>query len=383
MEKILLAADVKINGNRPWDIQVKNNNFYRQLLAGGSLALGESYMAGWWDAASPDEFICRILKADIKKHAPLTAGVLWDFSVNLLTNRQSIGKSFNIGKKHYDIGNDLYAAMLDKRLIYTCGYWPKAANLDEAQEAKLNLVCRKIGLEKGMRVLDIGCGWGSFAKFAAEKYGAEIVGITVSKQQIEFARENTKGLPIELRLQDYREVTGSFDRVVSLGMFEHVGYKNYALFMHKVHDLLKDDGLFLLHTIGANVSARTCDPWITKYIFPGGYCPALSEVMPAIEHSGLWTTDIEVWRLHYRYLGASGSPDLLPSGSILYGASMTTVGNGRMEIKSLGTIPSFNFSSSPCAKTSTLPSAQFFTHPASPKSSACFFTYARKPTAWT
>ncbi|OGZ41733.1 MAG: cyclopropane-fatty-acyl-phospholipid synthase [Candidatus Portnoybacteria bacterium RIFCSPLOWO2_02_FULL_39_11] len=281
MEKILLAADVKINGNRPWDIQVKNNNFYRQLLAGGSLALGESYMAGWWDAASPDEFICRILKADIKKHAPLTAGVLWDFSVNLLTNRQSIGKSFNIGKKHYDIGNDLYAAMLDKRLIYTCGYWPKAANLDEAQEAKLELTCKKLGLKPGQTVLDIGCGWGSFAKYAAEKYKVRVIGITVSKEQKDLSDKLCQGLPVEIKLLDYRNIQGQFDHIVSLGMFEHVGAKNYRKYMKIVHLCLKDDGLFLLHTIGASKQHYLSDPWIEKYIFPNGFIPGAKHIIKA------------------------------------------------------------------------------------------------------
>ena len=282
VEKILLAANVKINGDRPWDIQVRNNNFYWHFLAGGSLALGETYMAGWWDAASPDEFVCRILKADIKKHAPLTAGVLWDFGVNLLTNRQSIGKSFNIGKKHYDIGNDLYAVMLDKRLTYTCGYWSNASNLDEAQEAKLELVCKKLGIRPGQTILDIGCGWGSFAKYAAEKYKARVVGITISKEQANMGIKLCRGLPVEIKLLDYRKIEGRFDHVVSLGMFEHVGPKNYRNYMKIVHRSLKDDGLFLLHTIGASKQNFLTDPWIEKYIFPDGFIPSAKRIIKAI-----------------------------------------------------------------------------------------------------
>ena len=200
-----------------------------------------------------------------------------------LFNQQRTVKAFEIGERHYDIGNDLYARMLDKRLTYTCGYWKDSTNLDDAQTAKLDLVCQKIGLTSGMRVLDIGCGWGSFAKFAAEKYGAVVTGITVSKEQVRLAEELCAGLPVDIRLQDYREITGTFDRVVSLGMFEHVGVKNYQTYMEVVHRVLPDHGLFLLHTIGGNRSVHSNDPWIEKYIFPNSLLPSITQIARASE----------------------------------------------------------------------------------------------------
>jgi cyclopropane-fatty-acyl-phospholipid synthase len=188
-----------------------------------------------------------------------------------------------VGEEHYDMGNELYKAMLDKRLTYTCGYWKNAKNLDEAQEAKLDLVCRKLNLKPGQRILDIGCGWGSFMKFAAEKYGVSCVGVTVSKEQIALGKELCKGLPVEFRLEDYRDVNEQFDHVVSLGMFEHVGYKNYDEFMQVAHRCLKDGGLFLLHTFGNPVSEKAPDPWFHKYIFPNGMAPSIAQIGTAIE----------------------------------------------------------------------------------------------------
>lgn len=168
-------------------------------------------------------------------------------------------------------------------MVYTCGYWKNAKDLDEAQEAKLDLVCRKIGLASGQRVLDIGCGWGSFAKFAAENYGAQVVGITVSKEQVRLAQERCAGWPVEIRLQDYRAMRETFDRVISLGMFEHVGYKNYRTYFEVARRCLKEDGLFLLHTIGGNVSAKSTDPWIDKYIFPNSMIPSAAQIAKAAE----------------------------------------------------------------------------------------------------
>jgi cyclopropane-fatty-acyl-phospholipid synthase len=173
--------------------------------------------------------------------------------------------------------------MLDTRMVYSCGYWKNATTLDAAQEAKLDLICKKIGLKKGMRVLDIGCGWGSFAKFAAERFKVSVVGVTVSKEQVTLAREFCKDLPVEIRLQDYRKMKESFDRIVSVGMFEHVGYKNYRTFFQVAHRCLKDGGLFLLHTIGGNFSVKGTDPWINKYIFPNSMLPSVAQISAAIE----------------------------------------------------------------------------------------------------
>jgi cyclopropane-fatty-acyl-phospholipid synthase len=173
--------------------------------------------------------------------------------------------------------------MLDKRMIYSCAFWKNASTLDEAQEAKLDMVCRKLELKPGMRVLDIGCGWGGMAQFAAKNYGVEVLGVTISKEQASLARERCQGMPIEIRLQDYRSIDDTFDRILSLGMFEHVGYKNYRTFMNKARNLLKEEGLFLLHTIGSNTSRKTTDCWIQHYIFPNSMIPSAKQIAGSME----------------------------------------------------------------------------------------------------
>ena len=280
-QKILDLADVKINGDKPCDIQIHNDEFYRRIFSKGTLGLGESYMDGWWTCEKPDEFFYKVLKAKLDKR--IVSDFLFDVLKARLFNLQKRSKSHNIGEKHYDIGNDLYKAMLDERMVYTCAYWKGAKNLDEAQVAKLDLCCRKLGLKKGMKVLDIGCGWGSFLKYAAEKYGVKGVGITVSKEQVELAKKMCEGLDVEIRLQDYRDLDEKFDRIVSLGMFEHVGYKNYRTYMKVANKCLTDDGLFLLHTIGGNKSERTEDPWFDKYIFPDSMLPSVKQIAKSSE----------------------------------------------------------------------------------------------------
>ena len=249
ISRLFKYADVKINGNRPWDIKVHKGEFYKKVLAQGSLGLGESYMGSWWDSKKLDQFVYKILYADLNKKI-LPKSLIFHIIKSKIFNLQSKSRAFQIGKKHYDKGNDLYKAMLDKRLVYSCGYWKKAKNLDQAQEAKFDLICKKLNLKSGQKILDIGCGWGSFAKYAAEKYKVRVVGITVSKEQVAIAKKLCEGLPVEIRLQDYRDIDEKFDHIVSIGMFEHVGVKNYRKFMEVVHKILKDDGLFLLHTIG-------------------------------------------------------------------------------------------------------------------------------------
>lgn len=281
LEALLAKAGISINGTRRWDIRVHDERFYRMALS-GSLGFGESYMAGYWDTESLDELVYRISRCGILDNSnALRDG--WLFVRSHVRNLGAKRRAFQIGKHHYDIGNDLFVCMLDPTLTYTCGYWKKAITLDEAQEAKLDLTCRKLGLSPGKTVLDIGCGWGSFAKFAAERYGAKVVGVTVSEQQVKLARERCKGLPVEFRLQDYRDITGVFDFIVSLGMFEHVGYKNYRTYMQVVHERLKRGGLFLLHCIGGNSSMKYGDPWVNKYIFPNGMIPSIRQIGEAIE----------------------------------------------------------------------------------------------------
>jgi len=257
--ELLEIADVRIDGDRPWDLRVHDDDFYGRVLAGGSLALGEAYMDGWWDSGAVDGLVARILSHDLQTRVRPSLSLLLLGLKSVLLNLQRKSRAFNIGRRHYDLGNDLYCLMLDKGMNYSCGYWKRADTLDAAQEDKLELVCRKIGLEKGMRVLDIGCGWGGFARHAAERHGAEVVGITVSREQAGLAQERCKGLPVQIRLQDYRDVNEHFDRVVSIGMIEHVGYKNYRRYMEIVARCLGSDGLFLLHTIGGNLSGRVPD----------------------------------------------------------------------------------------------------------------------------
>lgn len=282
-EGILSLAGIEINGTHPWDIHVHNDNFYQRVLTQGSLGLGESYMDAWWDCEKLDQFFYRILRANLED----TVKRNWKLLVSVLAarifNLQSRRRAFQIGEKHYDLGNELFEHMLDKRMVYSCAYWKGAHTLDEAQENKLDLICQKIGLQPGMRILDIGCGWGSFAKYAADKYSVTVVGITVSKEQVALGQNTCKGLPVEIRLQDYRDINESFDHIVSLGMIEHVGYKNYKTYMQCAHKCLKDDGLFLLHTIGGNESVMSGEPWTNKYIFPNGMLPSVKQISSAIE----------------------------------------------------------------------------------------------------
>jgi cyclopropane-fatty-acyl-phospholipid synthase len=276
-------ADVQINGDRPWDIQVHDGRLYSRILQAGPLTLGESYVDGWWDTDDIPTLFFRLVRADLEHRIKPLRLILPVLKAKVF-NLQQAGRAFRIGEHHYDLGNDLYQAMLDKRMTYTCGYWKDAENLDQAQEAKLDLVCRKIGLQPGMTVLDIGCGWGSFARYAAEKYGVSVTGITVSKEQVSLGREVCAGLPIELRFQDYRDLEGTFDRVVSLGMFEHVGVKNYRTYMRVVHRCLADEGIFLLHTIGAKAPQDAIDPWTEKYIFPNSALPTAPQITRAAEN---------------------------------------------------------------------------------------------------
>ncbi len=291
IKSLLEKAGITINGSNAYDIQIHNENLYRRVLQQGSLGLGEAYMDGWWDCASLDEFFCRVLAVDLGKDIKYNWKILLNLTRQVVFNAGRKSKAFDIGEQHYDVGNDLYGAMLDKRLTYTCGYWKDAKSLDEAQEAKLDLICRKINLQPGQRILDIGSGWGSFIGFATERYGVSAVGVTVSKEQKELADKVYRDLPVETRLQDYRDINEKFDHVVSIGMFEHVGRKNYRTFMKVVHDSLEDDGLFLLHTIGGNRSAGTADPWIEKYIFPNSMLPSIKQIGQSIE--GLFV--VEDW----------------------------------------------------------------------------------------
>lgn len=283
LEDVIAGAGVTIDGGRPWDIVVRDPRFFQRVLAEGELGLGESYMDGWWDAEQLDELVARILWAGLDQKVPHAWSTRTRIALAKLTNLQSRRRAFMVGERHYDLGNDLFSAMLDGRMNYSCAYWEGAASLDEAQENKLDLLCCKLGLEPGMRVLDIGCGWGAFGKYAAEHYGVEVVGITVSKEQVALGQRLCEGLPVEFRLMDYRDLKGFFDRVVSVGMIEHVGPRNYRPYFEAAHRCLAPGGLFLLHTIGANQSTTSPNPWMHRYIFPNGKLPSIAQISHAVE----------------------------------------------------------------------------------------------------
>jgi cyclopropane-fatty-acyl-phospholipid synthase len=285
-ERIAEPADIRIDGDRPWDVRVHDDRLYQRVLSQGTLGLGEAYMDGWWDCDAIDQMIDRAHRSEVSKRLASPATLLRVAEAKL-RNMQAGERAFEVGQRHYDIGNDLYGRMLDKRMIYSCGYWsgsPVAADLDTAQEAKLTLVANKLELEPGMRVLDIGCGWGGAAQFIAERYDCEVVGLTVSVEQAKLARERCDGLPVDVRVQDYRELDETFDRVYSIGMFEHVGVKNYRTYMEVVRRCLRDrEGLTLLHTIGGNRSSARTDPWMDRYIFPNSMLPSASQITKAAE----------------------------------------------------------------------------------------------------
>ncbi|HEY5923937.1 MAG TPA: cyclopropane fatty acyl phospholipid synthase [Kofleriaceae bacterium] len=282
VREALAAAGIVVGGSDPWDIVVHDDRFYQRLLRDGSLAFGEAYMDGWWDSPNLDQTIERVCRARLRDYVKHNWVLVAHAVKAKVFNGQSVTRAFEVGKKHYDIGNDLYEPMLGKRMLYTCAYWNGAKTLDEAQDAKLDLVCRKIGLERGMRVLDLGCGWAGFAAFAAERYGVEVVGYTVSAEQVKWANDKYQHLPIDIRHDDYRKATGTYDRVVSIGLMEHVGPKNYRGYMELVDRTLAPGGVGFIHTITGNRISAHIEPWFDKYIFPHAVLPHPGAVISAM-----------------------------------------------------------------------------------------------------
>jgi len=291
VNKLLEPSGIKINGDNLWDVKILNPGVYERIKAEGSLGLGESYMEGWWECKNLDQFFYKLFLAKIPDKINFSLPVFFAIISAKLFNLQRKSRAFEVGKKHYNLDNKLFSAMLGESMTYSCGYWKKAKNLDSAEFAKLDLICKKLNLKPGQKILDIGCGWGSFAKYAAENYGVSVVGITISKEQAEFAKKHCKGLKVEIRLQDYRELNvhsansrqEKFDHIVSIGMFEHVGPKNHKEYLKVARKCLKDDGLFLLHTIGGLTSENSSDPWLNKYIFPNGVLPSLKQITTVCE----------------------------------------------------------------------------------------------------
>jgi cyclopropane-fatty-acyl-phospholipid synthase len=282
--RLFALAGVAIDGPHPWDIRVRHERFFRRVLAEGSLGLGEAYMDGDWHASSLDQLFDRIIGAKLSDRLGITLPLALLTLAARLRNRQSLSHAEEVAKAHYDLPMDIHEATYDRRLTASCAYWPGATNLDQAQENKLELICRKVGLERHHSVLDIGCGWGSFIGYAAETYGTRCTGVTVSSEQVAYIKRRYGELPLEPLHLDYRLYNGpKVDRVVSVGMFEHVGAKNYRTFFECARRYLKQDGMFLLHTIWENERHPVIDAWQDKYIFPNGDLPSLGEVTSAVE----------------------------------------------------------------------------------------------------
>ncbi|MDN6018552.1 MAG: cyclopropane fatty acyl phospholipid synthase [Enterobacterales bacterium] len=281
--EMLQSADIEVNGSRPFDIRVKNPHFFKRVLQEGSLGLGESYMDGWWECDRLDIFFQKVLRAGLENQLPHHIKDTLRVAAARLTNLQSKKRAWIVGKEHYDLGNDLFSLMLDPYMQYSCAYWKDATPLKQAQEAKLKLICEKLQLRPGMTLLDIGCGWGGLAAYAAKNYGVSVHGVTISAEQQKMAQERCKDLDVQILLQDYRDLNSQYDRIVSVGMFEHVGPKNYQTYFNVVARNLKPDGLFLLHTIGANETNMNVDPWINKYIFPNGCLPSIKHIATTSE----------------------------------------------------------------------------------------------------
>jgi cyclopropane-fatty-acyl-phospholipid synthase len=293
LRELVALAGVRFNGDAPWDIRVHNPELYRRVLTQGTLGFGEAYMDGLWDADALDQLFHRLLSVDLDEKLIGLARIRIGLEAlrQRLFNLQTSERAFQVGEQHYDAGNDIFEAMLDPTMSYSCAYWAQAADLDQAQHDKLDLICRKLELQPGEKLLEIGCGWGGLAHHAASHYGVEVLGVTVSREQQQLARERCAGLPVDIQLMDYRDLTGRFDKAVSVGMFEHVGPKNYRVYFDTVQRLLDDDGLFLLHTIGNFDTSPKTDAWIDKYIFPNGKVPSARQITAAIENRFL----IEDW----------------------------------------------------------------------------------------
>ncbi len=283
VRQLLGEAGIQINGPNSWDIQVRNESFYSRIIAEGSLGLGESYMEGWWDAETVNEFIFRILRSGIDRKVNPALKLLPLYLKSALLNMQSRARSKKVIREHYDLGNDLYEAFLDPYLQYTCAYFQGTEDLNVAQEQKMELICRKLQLKSTDHLLDIGCGFGGLAKYAAQRYGCQVTGVTLSGAHAHYARKFCAGLPVTILQQDYRDLSGQFSKIVSVGMFEHVGYKNHVRFFEIVDNCLEKDGLFLLHTLGNDRTTKYADPWTEKYIFPHCLAPSVHQLSSAFE----------------------------------------------------------------------------------------------------
>jgi cyclopropane-fatty-acyl-phospholipid synthase len=283
IQELFASAGVRLGGDRPWDIRVHDGRFFRRILTGGTLAFGESYMEGWWDCDALDEMCARAIRGRLEQRFALNFRNAFAVLTSLLFNLQSRSRARVVGKRHYDVGNDFFECMLDPAMQYSCAWFRGTEDLARAQRQKMNLICRKLGLQEGMRLLDIGCGWGGLARYAAEYYGCSVVGVTISEEQRRYAAEYCRGFPVEIRLQDYRNIAEPFDRVASVGMLEHVGSRNYRRYMKTVCRSLDQGGVFLCQAIAGNWPTTYTDPWIARYVFPNSMLPSAAQVAKAAE----------------------------------------------------------------------------------------------------
>ena len=320
LEKLIRAGNLRVTtadgstftlgdgSGAPVAIRFTTRAAQRNILIDPELKFGEAYMDGGVviEQGSIADVLAIVLGQDRDGRPPAWARPQWlvRYLYRRLTQFNPRPRARRNVAHHYDLDGQLYALFLDADRQYSCAYFEvPGQSLDDAQLAKKRHLAAKMLITPGRRVLDIGCGWGGLALYLAEHCGARVTGITLSEQQHARARVRAaeKGLSgqVELRLQDYRDVPETFDRIVSVGMFEHVGVGFYDAFFRKCRALLDDNGVMLLHSIGRSEGPNVTNPWIAKYIFPGGYIPALSEVLPAVERAGLLVTDIEILRLHY------------------------------------------------------------------------------------
>lgn len=283
----LAQAGVKVDGARPWDPRIADERFFGRVLRGGSLALGEAYMDGWWECDDLPAFVERLLRWRSARPSGLlrTLGARLHALRRRLLNLQGKARARQVVDAHYELPARLFERMLGRTMAYTCGYWKDTAHLDAAQEAKLELICRKLELRPGQALLEWGSGFGAFARWAAQRHGCEVVGVNLSSEQLAFARRFCEGLPVVFHQCDYRapaEYAGGrrFDRFASIGMFEAIGRRNFRRHMELLHSLLADDALWLLHTIGDEECSS--DPWLDRYIFPNGELPTLGQIADSV-----------------------------------------------------------------------------------------------------
>jgi cyclopropane-fatty-acyl-phospholipid synthase len=309
-ERLLATADVRIDGDRPWDIQIHDARMYGTALLGGSIAFGDGYVRGWWSCDDLEELAFRFASSRLEETAALLPGGVLHRLRALVANQQTRRRSLRVVRRHYNFGNDLFLAFLGEYASYSCGYFRDTDELDVAQHHKLDLICRKLDLRPGEHLLDVGGGWGELAHHAARHYGVRVTSINIAEEQMVVARERCRGLPVEIVRCDYRDVRGAFDKVAAIAMLTHVGYRNYRTFMATMRRVLKDDGILIIEGIWSNVSSTSIDAWVDKYIFPGAMLPSGKQTFAACE--GLFVVEdlhnfgpdyvktLRAWRANFR-----------------------------------------------------------------------------------